>query len=74
MIIIVKDGQREVRRAAADAWDRAQGSDLKEAARLLRVALRDLRFAQAAGREDLVERNLEMARAIRRSMEKRING
>lgn len=62
-----------VRRAAADAWDEAQSLSLRESAKLRRSIIKHKRFEELAERPDLSEISRERARAVRRSMERRIN-
>jgi hypothetical protein len=64
----------KLRKAAVDAWDEAQSLPLKEAAKRRRDYLKEKRYADLALRPDLVEKRIEQMRAVRRSMEKRING
>jgi hypothetical protein len=63
----------KVRRAAVDAYDKADSLTLKEAAKLRRDFLKLRRLADGAERADLVEMRTEQMRAIRRNMERRIN-
>ena len=63
-----------IRRAASDAWDEAQSLSLRDAAKLRRKIIKHKRFEELAERPDLVETSIERARAVRRSMERRING
>jgi len=70
---------RGVRKAASDAWDKAESLPLREAAAERRKHLKELRFAKLA-KEIGVDRGGQLEqehraamRAIRRNMEKRIN-
>jgi hypothetical protein len=64
---------REERKAAIDAWDKAQSLPLREAAVERRKILKRSRFEKLAERPDLVKKSIEEMRAIRRNMERRIN-
>jgi hypothetical protein len=63
----------KVRKAAVEAYDKAQSLTLKDAAKLRRDFLKLRRLADGAERSDLVEMRTEQMRAIRRNMEHRIN-
>ena len=63
----------EERKAATDAYDKAQSLPLKDAARERRKILKRKRFEELAERPDLVAKSVEEMRAIRRNMERRIN-
>jgi hypothetical protein len=63
----------KVRKAAVEAYDKADSLTLKEAAKLRRDFLKLRRLADGAERADLVEMRTEQMRAIRRNMERRIN-
>jgi hypothetical protein len=63
----------KVRKAAVDAFEKADSVTLKEAAKLRRDFLKLRRLADGAERADLVEMRTEQMRAIRRNMERRIN-
>ena len=68
-----------VRKAASDAWDKASGMSLQEAAGERRKLIKELRFAKlakekGADRDGQLEQEYRAAsRAVRRNMEKRIN-
>ena len=62
------------RRAAIDAWDKAQSLPLREAAAERRKILKRRRFEDLAERPDLFRKSTEEMRAIRKNMERRING
>jgi len=64
----------KARRAAVQAWEEAESLSLREAAKRRRDHIRHHRLAEAAERLDIVEQDIESARAVRRSMERRING
>jgi len=64
---------REERKAAIDAWDKAQSLPLREAAAERRKILKRRRLEDLAERPDLVRKSTEEMRAIRRNMERRIN-
>ena len=66
-------GDPKIRKAASDAWDKAQSLPLKEAAKERRAILKRKRFEGLAERPDLVAKSVEEMRAIRRNMERRIN-
>lgn len=61
------------RKAAVDAWDKAQSLPLREAAAERRKILKRRRLEDLAWRPDLVRKSTEEMRAIRRNMERRIN-
>lgn len=61
------------RKAAAEAWDKAQSLSLREAAAARREIIKRIRFERMADRPDLVAKSIAESRAIRRNMEKRIN-
>lgn len=69
-----------VRRAALDAHDQAESMSLKDAAALRRKHFRPLRYARLAvehgaiGGEQREAEERAAMRAVRRSMERRING
>lgn len=62
------------RKAATDAWDKAQGMSLREAAAERRAIHKRMRFEDLAERPDLLRKSFYEARATRRNMEERING
>jgi hypothetical protein len=61
------------RKAALDAWEEAESLKLTDAARLRRKFIKHHRLAEAAERPDIVAQDIARARAIRQSMERRIN-
>jgi hypothetical protein len=61
------------RKAATDAWDKAQGLTLQNAAYERRRILKRMRYEKLAERPDLVRKSVEEMRATRKSMERRIN-
>ena len=69
-----------IRKVASDAWDEAQSLELKDAAAIRRQKMKGLRFAKGAvsmgaiGGEQAVRERRAATRAVRRNMEKRING
>lgn len=78
MYIIIRPGKKDtpypddesnaaVRRARADAWDKAQSMKLRDAALERREIIKEMRFK--GKRPELIA----AARAIRRNMERRIN-
>ena len=79
MYFIIRDSRSKlpsdpkVRKAAIDAWDKAQAMPLREAAKERRKIIKRLRFEKLAERPDLIEQSIEESKAIRRNMERRIN-
>ena len=61
------------RRAATDAWDKAQGMTLQQAAAERRKVHKRMRFEDLAERPDLLRKSYNEAKAIRKNMERRIN-
>ena len=61
------------RKAATDAWDKAQSMKLTDAAAERRKIQKRIRFEDLAERPDLVRKSQAESRAIRRNMERRIN-
>lgn len=61
------------RKAAIDAWDKAQALPLREAAAERRKILKRRRFEELAERPDLYRKSTEEMRAIRKNIERRIN-
>lgn len=62
-----------IRKAASDAWDKANSMSLKEAAAERRKLIKRSRFEDLAQRPDLLMKTYHETRAIRRNMEHRIN-
>lgn len=62
------------RRAAVEGWEQADSLKLTDAAKLRRDLMKHKRLANAAERFDLEAQAIAKMRAIRRNMEKRING
>ena len=62
------------RKAALDAWEEAESLSLRDAALLRRKIIKHKRMEDLAERPDLVQASIERARAVRHSMERRING
>ena len=61
------------RKAALDAWEEAESLSLRDAAALRRKFIKHKRFAEAAERPDIRQQDIARARAVRQSMERRIN-
>jgi hypothetical protein len=62
-----------LRKAATDAYDKAQSLPLREAAAERRHILKRHRWEKLAERPDLVEKSIWEMRATRKNMERRIN-
>jgi glutamate mutase epsilon subunit len=63
----------KLRKAALDAWEQAESLPLKDAAKLRRQFIKRKRIEEYAERSDLAQASIARARAVRQSMERRIN-
>lgn len=63
----------KIRKAASDAWDKAQSLPLKAAAKERREIIKRWRFEKLAKRDDLIAKSVEEVKAIQRNMDRRIN-